>query len=272
MRLVLCVFCLALCALIPASAQVVAPSAKAVTKHPFNATDWATIHSASASAVAPDGTLILYQVSFGAEKGKTNHEWHLIHPDGRDARKLDLPADFTPSGFTRDGKALYGSFKLNNVPQFAIFTLQSVNAKATPITTFMLPRGIAGALPSPDGSRFAILADPRSPDEHPDVHTVIEPDQTSLYVVKADGTGGQWWCSNLKDLSGGIAPGGGNQAVAWSPAGDSLATLSMTPKSAITISIPSSMFVPHPERAVWLKFLTPQAVSLGQMAERISPF
>ncbi len=219
----------ALAVLLPASAQTNS-TPNAVTKHPFGAKDWAAIHSASAAAVSPDGNLILYQVSFGAEKGKTNHEWHLIHPDGSDARKLDLPADFTPSGFTRDGKGLYGSFKLNNVPQFAIFALEKANEKSTPVTTVMLPRGITGALPSPDGSRFAILADPRQADEHPDVHTIVEPDQTSLYVMKADGTGGQWWCSDLKDLSGGIAPGGGSQAIAWSPDGDSLATLSMTPK------------------------------------------
>src|SRR6184192_770761 len=49
-----------------------------------------------------------------------------------------------------------------------------------------------------DGSKYAVLASPRPPDALTDVHEVIEPDQASLYVVNADGTGGSWWCPALK--------------------------------------------------------------------------
>jgi hypothetical protein len=54
---------------------------------------------------------------------------------------------------------------------------------------------------SPDGSRFAVLASPRPPDPLADVHAVVEPDETSLYVVNRDGTGGTRWCSSLKNIA-----------------------------------------------------------------------
>ncbi len=192
-------------------------------KHPFSADDWAAIRSAHAVAVAPDGNSILYEVDFGGEKGRTNHEWHLIRPDGSGAHKLEMPADFEPIGFTRNGDSLYGSYKLNNLTQLALFPLQSLNAKATPSSVVMLPRGMRSAVASPNGERFAILADPRPPDALAETRTVIEPDQTSLYIVKRDGTGGQWWCSGLKDI-------GGGEDIAWSSSGTSLAVLSSTPK------------------------------------------
>jgi acetyl esterase/lipase len=198
-------------------------------KHPFNVDDWAAMHSAIAVAVAPDGKTILYNVRFGGAKGPTVNEWHTITTNGVDSKKLDLPADFTPFGFTADGLALYGSYKINNLTQFAVFALKSATTKSTPQTTVFLPRGIRDAVPSPDGSRYAILADPRPPDDLAETRTVIEPDQTSIYVVKSDGTGGQWWCSDLKDISAGIMAGG-NPSIAWSPGNGSLAVVSLTPK------------------------------------------
>lgn len=198
-------------------------------KHPFSEDDWAALRSASAVAVAPDGKTILYDVRFGGAKGRTNDEWHTIQTSGADSKKLDLPADFNPLGFTADGSALYGSYKINNLEQFAIFALKSATARATPQLTVFLPRGIRGAVPSLDGSRYAILADPRTPDNLAETRSVIEPDQTSLYVVKSDGTGGQWWCSDLKYISSGTMAGG-NPSIAWSSGNDSLAVVSMTPK------------------------------------------
>ena len=49
-------------------------------------------------------------------------------------------------------------------------------AAATPVPLTALPRGIHSAVISPDGSHYAILADPRLPDPLADVHTVIEAD------------------------------------------------------------------------------------------------
>jgi dienelactone hydrolase len=197
--------------------QQPAPSAQA--KHPFNAKDWAQLRSARAAAVAVDGT-ILYHVAFGGEKGPSKSEWWTIAADGRQATKLEISDDFSPMGYTTDGHALYGAWKVNNKRQLAIFAITDHKATAVPATVVLLPRGIGTAIPSPDGKRFAIFADPRPEDPLEDVRHIIAPDQTSLYVVNADGTNGSWWCSGLIYLSG---------EPAWSADSASLAVMSELP-------------------------------------------
>jgi dipeptidyl aminopeptidase/acylaminoacyl peptidase len=206
-----------------APAQTAAP-----TKHPFTPTDWAALHSAGVSAVSPDGT-ILYQVSFGGEKGPTHQEWWTIAPDGSHPTKLDLPQGFSPMGFTHDGHSLYGSWKVNGESQLAFFPISDGKAAPVPSSVVLLPRGIDSALPSPQGTQFAIVADPRPPDPLSDIRHVQETDQSSIYVVNADGTSGAWWCPSLKEVSGGIL-GGGSGALAWSTDGQSLAVLSDLPR------------------------------------------
>lgn len=198
-------------------------------KHPFGEDDWAALRSAWTVAVAPNGKSVLYDVRFGGAKGPTNDEWRIIGSNGGGSKKLDLPAGFTPSGFTPDEAALYGSYKVNDLAQFAVFALKSLTVGSTPQTTVFLPRGIRGAVPSPDGSRYAILADPRPADELAKTRVVIEPDETGIYVVQANGTGGAWWCSDLKHVANGVMAAG-NPSIAWSPKSDSLAVLSLTPK------------------------------------------
>ena len=83
-----------------------------------------------------------------------------------------------------------------------------------------LPRGIHSAAISPDGKRYAIIADPRLPDPLADVHTVIEAEPASIYVINSDGSGGAWWCPTLTEIG----------TIAWSPDGNSLAVQSLTPK------------------------------------------
>jgi hypothetical protein len=80
-------------------------------KHSFTAHDWATLRSARAAAVSPDGT-ILYHLTFGGEKGPTLNEWWTIAADGSRAAKLDVSDDFSPMGFTPDGDKLYGAWKV----------------------------------------------------------------------------------------------------------------------------------------------------------------
>jgi dipeptidyl aminopeptidase/acylaminoacyl peptidase len=197
-----------------------AGAAFAAEKHPFRAEDWAALRDATAIAVAPDGETILYRVDFGGEKGPTQHEWRLIASNGSNPRKLTLPEHFTPAGFTKEGTALYGSFEKEKekekVQQLAIVPI----AGGDPKPLMNLPRGIHAPLLSSDGSRFVVLADPRPPDALAEVHTVVENDETSLYVVNADGTAGAWWCPALHDITD----------IAWSPDGLSIAVLSQTPK------------------------------------------
>ena len=78
------------------------------------------------------------------------------------------------------------------------------------------------------GPRFAFVADPRPPDPLDSARHVAEPEQASLYVVNADGSGGAWWCSNLTSIAGSIT--GGATAAAWSSDGQSLAVLSQLPR------------------------------------------
>ena len=193
------------------------------SRHTFSFDDAASLRSASPVAVSPDGKSVLYQVRFGGHKGPTNTEWNLIAATGGESRHLNLPEKFKPEGFTREGTALYGLAEVNKMQQLATLPLAPPNtaaaAAATPVPLTGLPRGIHSALISPDGSRYALLADPRLPDPLAEVHTVIEAEPTSLYVTSADGTNGNWWCPTLRDVN----------AIAWSHDGSSIAILSVTP-------------------------------------------
>lgn len=188
----------------------------AAEKHQFTFEDAAALRSARAIAVAPDGETILYGVDFGGPKGPTSHEWHLIAADGSNARKLTLPDHFSPRGFMRDGAALYGTLEVEHKKQLAIVPL----AMEKPTLIIALRQGMSFAVISPDGSRFALLADPRPPDPLADTRTVIENDQNSLYVVNSDGSGGSWWCPALKDITD----------ISWSEDSSNIATMSQTPK------------------------------------------
>lgn len=203
-------------AIIPALGQKT-PQQASSQKHPFGFGDWAALRSAQPVAVAPDGKTILYEVTFGGQKGTTNTEWRIIDASGSKSQKLNLPKEFSPRGFTKDGSHLYGTLEQKKKPaQFAIAGLKHGKPKA--ITS--IPGGVRDAEISPDGSRFALMADPRTPDPLADIRTVVENDQTSVYVMNADGTGGAWWCGSLKDVG----------ALAWSPDGQTLAVLSANPK------------------------------------------
>jgi dipeptidyl aminopeptidase/acylaminoacyl peptidase len=203
-----------------AGVLLAASLAGAQQKHPFGAHDWSALRNARAAAVAPDGT-ILYRVIFGGDKGPTHTEWWTISAEGSHAAKLDVQDDFTPMGFTADGKSLYGSWKVNNKRQLAVFPVTEHKASAVPATIVMLPRGIASASASPDGKRYAIVADPRNPDPLDEVRHVQEPGESSLYVVNADGTGGAWWCGDRKHVAA--------NSVAWNGDGSAVAMLSAFP-------------------------------------------
>lgn len=191
-------------------------SSPAQQKHPYGFDDWSRTRSADPIAVSPDGKTILYRVQFGGDKGPTNTEWRLIPSAGGKSQLLKLAKDFTPQGFTKDGSQLYGTFETNKIAQLAISNLKGGNAR--PLTN--IPGGVSSATVSPDGSRFAVLADPRTPDPLAEVRTIVENPQTSLYILNADGSNGSWWCPALHDVG----------ELAWSPNAQSIALLSGTPK------------------------------------------
>jgi dipeptidyl aminopeptidase/acylaminoacyl peptidase len=192
--------------------------------HPFAIEDAAALHYAAPVAISPDGKNILYRVTFGGAKGPDNTEWLLIPSSGGDSRHLNIPEGFQPAGFTRDGSALYGLQEVSKMALLATLSIAPANtpaaAAATPVPIAALPRGINSALIAPDGTHYAILADPRLPDPLADVHTVVEAQPTSLYVIRAAASSGAWWCPDLGNVA----------EIAWSQDGASIAVLSQTPK------------------------------------------
>ena len=210
------------------SMAAVAAGGQGAGRHAYTVHDWAAARSASPVAVSPDGATILYRVGYGAESGDGGHEFWFVHPDGSGAVKLELPDGFSPAGFMAAGGALYGSWTVNGQGQLAVFAMSGEKAAAAPSMVVALPRGEEGILPSPDGTRFAVIADPRAPDALEAVRTIVEPEQASLYVVRADGTGGAWECAAVHGLAGG--EGSSDLPIAWSPDGASVAMLSGSPK------------------------------------------
>src|SRR5579862_7558627 len=192
---------------------------KAPEKHPFGPKDWAAIASAFPTAVSTDGKLMIYTYFKGGESGMGTNEVRLANIDGSNAHKLDLPSGFRPTGFTADDK-LFASQEIKGVNNVVIYGLDGLTAKSQPVIAIPVPGRITGVTLSPDGKRFAVLANPEPADPLDGVHTVIEADHASVYVVGIDGKDGKWWAPELKDVTN----------VAWSADSKALAILSVTPK------------------------------------------
>jgi len=191
------------------------PRTWAADKHSFGIEDYSAVHRAIAVAVSPDGKTILYDVRVLGASGPEKHEWRLIDTTGENSRKLELPEKFEPAGFTKEG-ALYGVYEVDRDGQLGIVPM----AASKPTVIIALPTGIHGAEISPDGKRFALLADSRRKDPLDGVHNVIENDENSIYVVNVDGSEGAWWCPDLKFITD----------VAWSRDSKQIAVVSQTPK------------------------------------------
>jgi dipeptidyl aminopeptidase/acylaminoacyl peptidase len=201
--------------ILTAALTSLAPLSKAAEKHPFNLDDYSALHDASPIAISPDSQSILYGVFTDGDKGPTKHEYRLVDVSGSNSRKLDLPEKFHPVGFTKDG-SLFGTLEIEKLGQLAIVPL----AAAKPTLVIALPNGIRGAVISPDGSRFAVVSDPRAKDPLDGVHTVVQNEESSLYVVGVDGSNGSWWCSDLKFISD----------IAWSADSSQIAVMNQLPK------------------------------------------
>ncbi len=199
-----------LLASLAAAVSLPTPSA-AADKHPFGVDDNSALHRARAVSVSPDGKNVLVDVTYDGDKGPTKHEWHLIGTAGDIDRKLELPESFQASGFTKDGGALFGTYEVARKEQLGIVPLGADK----PTQIIALANGVHEVLISPDGSRFAFTSDPRPPDPLNQLRHVAENEEKSVYVVGADGSGGSWWCPDLKEVSG----------MAWSPDGAQLGVI-----------------------------------------------
>jgi dipeptidyl aminopeptidase/acylaminoacyl peptidase len=204
-----------LLALLFAMAAACCEPALAAAPHPFGLDDWQRLRSAAPVAVAPDGRTILYSVTFGQAKGPAKTEWFTIFSDGSGRTKLAPPKDFRPLGFVTSARELYGT-QGAGVRQLARWTIGTKQARA--LTA--LPGGVIRASLAPDGTRFAVLANPVAPDPLAAVRTVVENDRTALYVVPAGGARGAWWCPADDQVV----------AFAWAHDSTRVALLQQTPK------------------------------------------
>ncbi|HSD85626.1 MAG TPA: hypothetical protein VLG46_17320, partial [Anaerolineae bacterium] len=183
-------------------------------KHPFGLDDYSALRRARAVSVSPDGRTILYVVSRDGDKGPTKEEWRLIDVSGENSRKLELSENFKPAGFLKDGAALFGLYEVEKKQQLAIVPI----ASGKPMQIVAMPNGIRAAVISPDGMRFAMLADPRPSDALAPVRRVVENDVTSVYVTGVSGEEGAWWCPELKSVVD----------IAWAPDGARVAVVTQT--------------------------------------------
>jgi dipeptidyl aminopeptidase/acylaminoacyl peptidase len=195
-----------------ATAMAAEPSA---VKHPYGIDDYSALHSAQAVAVSPDGKQVLYDVATDGDKGPTKHEWHLIDVSGANAHKLELPEKFKPAGFTSEG-ALFGISSAGPLSQLAIVPIGANQ----PTLSFGLANNIQGAVIAPDGKHFALLVDPKPKDALEGVRSVVDNDESSLYVIAAAGNQGAWWCPELKFITD----------IAWSNDAARVAVITQTPK------------------------------------------
>src|SRR5512140_923171 len=193
-----------------------ASAAMAAETHPFGLDDYGRLRAARAAAVAPDGKSVLFVVSFDGDKGPTKREWHMVSVTGENDRKLSLPDSFRPAGFMPDGQALFGTYRIDRKPQLGIVPLSGDK----PTRMIALPNGIESATLSPDGTRFALVSDPRPTDPLAEVRQVVGNEVRSLYIASADGSGGAWWCPELTDVTD----------YAWSPDGTRIAVVTQLQK------------------------------------------
>jgi dipeptidyl aminopeptidase/acylaminoacyl peptidase len=203
------------CLILALTATVAVAAESPAAKHPFSIDDYSALHSAHVVAVSPDGKEILYDLRTDGDKGATKHEWRVIDIGSSNSRKLELPEKFEPSGFTREG-ALFGISTANKLSQFAIVP----RTAGQPTLSFGLPNNIQTATVAPDGKHFALLVDSRPKDALDDVHTVVENEEPSLYVINAAGGDGAWWCPDLKSITD----------IAWSSDAKRIAVMTQVPK------------------------------------------
>jgi len=162
--------------------------------------DWVALGGARATAISVHGT-VLYHRDVGTRVGPTRSEWWIADTHRDVGTKLSVPDGFSPVGFTFDGRYLYGLWEVNGREQLALFLVASADHAATITVLTRLPRGVVSATASPDGSRFAMIADPRTPDDLDKVRHVMQPRESGIYVANADGRVSKP-CSRARSPSG----------------------------------------------------------------------
>ena len=158
----------------------------------------------------------MYEVSHGASKGPTVHEWWTISSAGKGARRLTIPKGFDPAGFIAQDE-LFGTYsKPQGQAQVALLRIGT----KTPRVLTHLVHGAGPLALSPDGRWIATLASNAPADQLADVRTVVENAISTPYAVRTDGSGGAWRCPSYRDV----------QELAWSPDSREVAILTQNGK------------------------------------------
>src|SRR5215469_5174359 len=204
-----------------ASQQIIA---QGPPPHPPTADDVVTLPEARAVAVSPDGNTVLYVVEHFDLSGPAKNEWHTISSADTRDQKLNVPETFNPTGFMPDGASLFGTYRVGGSRSLAIVPLTDLARRASgdsvkPSRILSISSDMHAPVISPDGKRFAVLADPQAKDTLASVRMVVENGEQGVYVLGVDGSDGGWWCPSLNHIG----------QVSWTPDGSRLAIVSGTP-------------------------------------------
>lgn len=190
----------------------------------------------SAPVVSPDGTKVLYGVSYeSVEQNKSNNELYVMNVDGTDARRLTrTPQSEGQAVWINGGKEIAFVAEKDGKPQMWVMRADGTGRR---VVTRM-ENGIGGFLVSPDGTKVLLIANVKYAQTPQDVYPDLPKANARIiddmmykhwdewvteiphpFLADFDG----YSVKNVKDIMDGepyespMKPFGGVESFAWSP-------------------------------------------------------